>query len=315
MHLCNQIVFLRYEDKNHFMRLKLLIFLSFQAFAALRTSAQTLSASVFFETNQASLSPAEMAKLMTFLYFPDTVQVSGLSITSYCDDRGSDAYNKSLSLKRAASIKEMIGSKHPALKIEAEGKGELPLANAIDTTAERSRNRRADIRVAYTLKQKTPAQKPLEKPIVVEEKKASTSRLGVTATNIEKKEPIISDDQKVGDKITLENILFTGGRHILLPESYESLESLKNLLLEKKKYHIMILGHICCIRSGEDGMDFDTGIQNLSVARAKAVYNYLVQNGVSPDRLSYKGMRANYPTGKSDREDRRVEIEITKIVE
>lgn len=286
------------------MRLKLLLL--FPALALLNAclSAQTLSASFFFETNQAGLSVSESAKFGSFLKSLDTVQVSHLSVATYCDDRGSDAYNKNLSLKRAAFIKETIGSKNPALKTEAEGKGELPLTNATDTTAGRSHNRRADISVVYTAKQKTPVQKPLEKPIVVEEKKI-----------LEKKEPIISDDQKVGDKITLENILFSGGRHILLPESYESLENLKNLLLEKKKYHIMILGHICCIRSGEDGMDFDTGMKNLSVARAKAVYNYLVQNGVSPDRLSYKGMRANYPTGKSDREDRRVEIEITKIVE
>jgi outer membrane protein OmpA-like peptidoglycan-associated protein len=298
------------------MRLKLLIFLCFQAFAALRTSAQTLSASFFFETAQAGLSAPESTKFASFLKCLDTVQVSHLSVTTYCDDRGSDAYNKNLSLKRAAFIKELISNKNPALKTDIDGKGEIALTNAADTTAERSRNRRADISVAYIAKPKTSVQKPLEKPIVVEEKRTSTS----SATNVEKKapekkEPIISEDQKVGDKITLENILFSGGRHILLPESYESLESLKNLLLEKKKYHIMILGHICCIRSGEDGMDFDTGIKNLSVARAKAVYNYLVQNGVGPERLSYKGMRANYPTGKSDREDRRVEIEITKIVE
>ncbi|MCZ8285888.1 MAG: OmpA family protein, partial [Bacteroidia bacterium] len=278
-------------------------------FGSIRTCGQTLSASVFFESNRASLSPAETDKLVRFLYFPDTVQVSGLSIAGYCDDRGSDAYNKKLSLERAAFIKDMILSKNAAWTIEAEGKGELALSKSTEVDAERGKNRRADIRVTYTIKQKTPAPKPLEASAAVEEKKASKARPDVTDTNVEKKKPIISDDQKVGDKITLENILFSGGRHILLPESYESLENLKNLLLEKKKYHIMILGHICCITSGEDGMDFDTGIKNLSIARAKAVYNYLVQNGVSPDRLSYKGMRANYPTGKSDREDRRVEIE------
>lgn len=297
------------------MRTKLPAFLLILVFGSIHISGQTLSTSVFFESNQASLSPAEMGKLVRFLYFLDTVQVSGLSITGYCDDRGSDAYNKKLSLKRAAFIKDMILSKNAAWTIEVEGKGELALSKTTEVDAERGKNRRADIRVTYTIKQKTPAPKPSEALAAVEEKKASTARPDITDTNVEKKKPIISDDQKVGDKITLENILFSGGRHILLPESYESLENLKNLLLEKKKYHIMILGHICCITSGEDGMDFDTGIKNLSIARAKAVYNYLVQNGVSPDRLSYKGMRANYPTGKSDREDRRVEIEIVRIDE
>lgn len=286
------------------MRLLLLTSLLITLFTVIPSSAQTLSSSLYFDTDQSSLSSEQTTKLKTFLKSLDTVKVARLSITTYCDDRGSDAYNKSLSLKRAHFMKQAIGSELPGVPVEADGKGELALVNTIDPDAARSLNRRADISIAYTLKQKTPAPKPLEQAVVVEEKRVA-----------EKKEPIISDDQKVGDKITLENILFAGGRHILLPESYESLENLKNLLLEKKKYHIMILGHICCIRSGEDGMDFDTGIKNLSVARAKAVYNYLVQNGVSPDRLSYKGMRANYPTGKSDREDRRVEIEITKIME
>lgn len=286
------------------MRPLLLTLLPVTIFSVISSSAQTLSSSVYFDTDQARLSSAQQAKLSTFLKSLDTVKVSQLSVTTYCDDRGSDAYNKSLSVKRADFMKQTISSVFPDIPAEAEGKGELALTNSENMDAARSLNRRADISVAYTLKQKAPAPKPIEKPVAVEEPKT-----------VEKKAPIISDDQKVGDKITLENILFSGGRHILLPESYESLENLKNLLLEKKKYHIMILGHICCIRTGEDGMDFDTGIKNLSVARAKAVYNYLVQNGVSPDRLSYKGMRANYPTGKSDREDRRVEIEITKIVE
>lgn len=286
------------------MRLLLLTFLLINGFMTMHTSAQTFSSSLYFDTDQAGLSQGQQAKFSTFLKSLDTVKVMQLSVTTYCDDRGSDAYNKSLSLKRADFMKQAISSAFPGTPVEADGKGEVALTSTTDPDAARSLNRRADILVTYTLKQKTPAPKPLEKPIVAAEIKAP-----------EQKEPIISDNQKVGDKITLENILFSGGRHILLPESYASLENLKNLLLEKKKYHIMILGHICCIRSGEDGMDFDTGIQNLSVARAKAVYNYLVQNGVSPDRLSYKGMRANYPTGNGDRKDRRVEIEITKIVE
>lgn len=297
------------ETKRLYMRPLLLAFLTIGLFTVISSSAQTLSSSLYFETGRSSLSSGQTTKLRAFLKSLDTVKVARLSVTTYCDDRGSDAYNKNLSLKRADFMKQVIGSELPGISVEADGKGELALVNTANPDAERSLNRRADINVAYTLKQKTPAPKPPEQAVAVEEKTTGSD------TRPEKKEPIISDDQKVGDKITLENILFSGGRHILLPESYESLENLKNLLLEKKKYHIMILGHICCIRSGEDGMDFDTGIKNLSVARAKAVYNYLVQNGVSPDRLSYKGMRANYPTGKSDREDRRVEIEITKIVE
>lgn len=300
------------KTKRLHMRLLLPSFLLIALISAVPSSGQTISSSLYFETNRSILSSEQQAKLVTFLKSLDTVQVTRLSITAYCDDRGSDVYNKNLSLKRAAFLKQAINSGLPGIPAETDGKGEVALAGKVDTDTERAINRRAEISVAYVPKPQTAAPKAAEKARVAEEKKAPASLPATTASPTAKKELVITDDQKVGDKITLENILFAGGRHILLPESFESLESLKNLLLEKKKYHIMILGHICCITSGEDGMDFDTGIKNLSVARAKAVYNYLVQNGVSPNRLSYKGMRANYPTGKSDREDRRVEIEINQ---
>lgn len=287
------------------MRLRLLSTVITGLGLYIQAKAQTLSSSLYFETNESVLSSAESSRLSAFLKSLDTLQIRSFSITAYCDDRGSEAYNKALATKRADFIKQTIASGASGLPIQTEGKGELALRHMSDSVEERRKNRRAELSVSYSLNVKKTMKKAAEQGIVAAAPEKKTAP--------EKKEPILSDDQKVGDKVTLENILFAGGRHILLPESYESLASLKDLLLEKTKYHIMILGHICCIRSGEDGIDFDTGKQNLSVARARAVYNYLVENGVSPGRLSYKGMRAKYPTGRSDREDRRVEIEITKI--
>lgn len=264
--------------------------------------AQSRSTSVFFETDQAGLTSSEQAKLDAFTKSLDTVLISGITVTAYCDDRGSETYNKTLSLKRAGHIRQNLSAKGIQTGIQTEAKGEVALNPAGDTSIQRTHNRRVDISAFYATNTK-------EKTVSVEKTVADIPK------PVEKPLEILSDHQQVGDKVTLNNILFAGGRHFLLPESYETLKALTTLLLEKKKYHIMILGHICCIKSGSDGMDFDTGIQNLSVARARAVYNYLVEQGVSPKRLSYKGMKANYPTGKSDREDRRVEIEITKIDE
>lgn len=279
---------------------KLLTFLLISFCTVPGAYAQTRSTSVFFETDQSGLTSMEQAKLDAFTKSLDTVLISAITIKAYCDDRGSDAYNKVLSLKRADHIRQKLSATGIRAGIQTEAIGEVALYPASDTSVQRAHNRRADISAAYSTK---------EKPIATEKPVADIPK------PVEKPLEILSDHQQVGDKVTLNNILFAGGSHFLLPESYETLKALTALLLEKKKYHIMILGHICCIKSGSDGMDFDTGIQNLSVARARAVYNYLVEQGVSPKRLSYKGMKANYPTGKSDREDRRVEIEITKIDE
>jgi len=73
----------------------------------------------------------------------------------------------------------------------------------------------------------------------------------------------------------------------------------------------MILGHVCCGR--EDGQDYATGKYNLSETRAKAVYDYLIENGIDKSRLKHKGLAGKYPTGHGAKADRRVEIEIIEI--
>ena len=87
---------------------------------------------------------------------------------------------------------------------------------------------------------------------------------------------------------------------------------------DNPKLEIEIQGHICCIPSG-DGPDFDEpGSMKLSVNRAKAIYGYLVHNGIDKSRLSYKGLGADYKLiweerTEHDREtNRRVEIKILK---
>lgn len=267
---------------------------------------QERNLSLYFQTGASSLDASETRKLQDFVNGLDRSQVTAISVTAYCDDRGSDAFNMTLSAARAESVRQALGAWSSGGLVHCVPKGEIALRGGSKILEERRHNRRVDVLVSLTVP-------PPTAPVTTAPKEPEPAPVAEKAKPAEV--PLLSNDQKVGDKITLHNILFAGGRHILLPESYESLEALKDLLLEKKKYHILILGHICCITSGEDGMDFDTGKQNLSVARARAVYEYLVQNGIDAKRLSYKGMRAKYPTGKGDRDDRRVEIEITKVVE
>jgi outer membrane protein OmpA-like peptidoglycan-associated protein len=115
-----------------------------------------------------------------------------------------------------------------------------------------------------------------------------------------------------GDKFVLENILFVGGRDELLPESEKSLRTLKNFLENNTAVEIRIEGHICCRYNGEDGLNTRTGEENLSIDRAKAIYNYLVSQNINAERLSYKGMKSKFPTGKGPVQDRRVEIVIVE---
>jgi flagellar motor protein MotB len=62
----------------------------------------------------------------------------------------------------------------------------------------------------------------------------------------------------------------------------------------------------------------ETGRYDLSTARAKAVYDYLVENGIEAKRMRYKGLAGQFPIvmpelSEADRTtNRRVEILILK---
>jgi outer membrane protein OmpA-like peptidoglycan-associated protein len=87
-----------------------------------------------------------------------------------------------------------------------------------------------------------------------------------------------------------------------------TLESYPNLEIE-------IQGHICCTNDGKDGYDNSTGTPNLSVNRAKAVFDYLVERGIDAQRLTYKGFGSSNKLVREFTEEdritnRRVEIKI-----
>ena len=55
---------------------------------------------------------------------------------------------------------------------------------------------------------------------------------------------------------------------------------------------IEIVGHM-------DKVEHKDNLNDLSEERAKAIYDYLIKNGISADRLSYKGMKSTEPLDDS----------------
>lgn len=107
-----------------------------------------------------------------------------------------------------------------------------------------------------------------------------------------------------GDVLVLKNILFELNETILLSESYAELDQLLRVMKKNPKMRIHIRGHVCCSPSME-----------LSVKRAEKIYSYLLRNGISDSRMSYKGYsnKSPHPLYLNDlynQEHRRVEIEI-----
>lgn len=105
--------------------------------------------------------------------------------------------------------------------------------------------------------------------------------------------------------------MFQTGYSDVLEESSKTLEDLAEILLARKDIYFTIQGHVCCTQYSRDAIDRKTKKRNLSVARAKFVYDYLVKKGVDPKRMKYVGMRRKFPLGGEPKYDRRVEILIT----
>lgn len=121
---------------------------------------------------------------------------------------------------------------------------------------------------------------------------------------------ILLDKIKVGGQVTLNNIFFDTNKYDLLPASMVELNLLTELLKNNENLAIEIQGHTDNV--GEDKMN-----EKLSENRAKAVYDFLIKNGISAKRLSYKGYGETKPnfdnnTEEGRQKNRRTEFIVTK---
>jgi outer membrane protein OmpA-like peptidoglycan-associated protein len=116
---------------------------------------------------------------------------------------------------------------------------------------------------------------------------------------------------KVGERIKLSNIYFYNNSAQTVSKSQTTLYDLLCVMEDNPKLKIEIQGHICC--------QIETDINDVSTARAKAIYNFLIRNKIDRTRMSYKGFgttRPIYPIPEKNEieanENRRVEIMIVE---
>ncbi len=254
---------------------------------------------VYFETDKFEVPPTEHNRLLLFLSKIESVDISKVAIYGFTDDRGSDDYNLKLSQDRANSIKTIFSNNEfdESVITNVDGKGEilLKVVKENDLSKIRGLNRKVEIIVSSVF-----PPRPKDSPEVVDAKKREATE-------------ILKGNLKVGDKFKLNNVLFKTGYSKLLPESKETLKELAAILVERKDIYFTIQGHVCCTKYSRDAIDRKTKKRNLSVARAKFMYNYLAKQGVDKSRMKYVGMRRKFPLGGDPKLDRRVEILITYV--
>ncbi|HEX8332278.1 MAG TPA: OmpA family protein, partial [Segetibacter sp.] len=165
---------------------------------------------------------------------------------------------------------------------------------------------------------KTPAAKPAN----ANNTRTPESNSLAPVVKQQKHEKLIEDikdkSTKEGEHIVLRHINFYGGRHAFLPQAYPALDDLLETMQKVPTLQIEIQGHICCQEGEGDQTDFDSGEPVLSVTRAKAVYDFLIENGIDKKRMTYKGLAHKFPIIKVETNEeeatinRRVEIKIVR---
>ena len=116
---------------------------------------------------------------------------------------------------------------------------------------------------------------------------------------------------KVGEKEVLRNIFFEYDSYELLQESIVELNELVKFLNINMGLEIEIQGHT-------DDIGAPDYNQNLSERRARAVYQYLLDNSISKKRLSFKGFGETQPIAGNESEadramNRRIEFVVKKV--
>ncbi len=310
---------------------------------------------VYFDSGKSDIRADADATLRQLVQeLPDSFRIA-IRITAHTDAVGNPEANQKLSDARAnAVLNTLVAMGFSDSIFTARGFGETnPVAN--NTTNEgRQRNRRATVEVVRRLRMiavggkvvDPTTGKGIEAEVVVHNRvfrdtmQTDTSgdfRIAVPAGEIfgvdvfaegyffetQLNKAVVGELKKleiplkpveIGASIDLKNLYFVGNQDVLLKPSEPELPKLLKFMHYNPLVTIEIGGHInqpFLPPVPETSWDFD-----LSVRRAKRVYDYLLENGVEPIRIQYKGYgnaQMRYPKAKNEREasqNRRVEIKV-----
>lgn len=221
-------------------------------------------------------------------------RIISISLSGHCDYIGDDRYNDSLSRERVRATRTWLAARGlpDSTFRDFNDFGKRKPLNNNSTDQERGLNRRVEI---VFISITPPASIPY-----LEAAFRDTAHLS-------------------GRKnILLKKITFYGDRHFPLPEGYLELQELRKILQEHPGIRIEIQGYVCCNAPDQDGYDKDTHTPDLSVQRAKYIYQYLIKTGIDSFRMTYRGFGARYPISPTEDNDeqrrmnRRVELKVLK---
>jgi outer membrane protein OmpA-like peptidoglycan-associated protein len=198
-----------------------------------------------------------------------------LKLAGYCDSVDTKQYNKVLAERRIESIVQLLKENNVKVNQNLE-------RNAVGEEFKQSKIQAENRKVTIFYKEEE--QKPIESQLTKQIKNA-----------------------KAGETIKLPNLYFYNNSPQIVPSSISTLDQLLSAMEENPNLKIEIQGHICCQTVHDIG--------DVSSARARAIYNYLLRFNINQDRMTYKGFGSSRPVHKipeknedEANDNRRVEI-------
>ena len=270
---------------------------------------------VYFDSNKFELSSQENTKLN--IWISENKDNKIVAIHGFTDEDGTSGFNDTLAQKRVNFIFNFVKNQ---IKIREDFKTRS-FGESFAQCKNKEENRRV---IIYYILEKDLSREDeilgIKKEIVKEQPKQEIiypEKLVFENPNGTKSEFKLDTafmkkvgEATAGEKLQIENLNFVINTFAVVNESRGKLYELLLVLQKNLGLKIEIQGHLCC-------MPVDR--TDLSTQRAKAIYNFLVKQEISKERLSYKGFGSSQPIytlpEKDEKEraaNRRVEILIVE---
>lgn len=246
---------------------------------------------VYFESNKHETTKIENKKLQDWMLSNKEVKI--VAINGYTDEDGTSGFNDTLAKKRVNFIFNQVKDK---IKIREDFKTRSFGENFKQST-NKAENRK--VTIYYLLEKDLSKEDEIlgikKEEIVVQPKKEINYPKELVIENpdgsrVEYKLNVEFMKQignsAVGDKLKIDNLNFVINTFAVVNESRSKLYELLLVMQNNPKLKIELQGHLCCMT--KDRVD-------LSTQRAKAISNFLRQNGIESSRVAYKGFGVSQP--------------------
>jgi len=256
---------------------------------------QTDSMSFYFPFNGYSVTASDSEKIVSFINKYKFSNSTTIDVSGYTDTAGSTKYNRALSSKRCQSVNAVLQPLllHPGnIPVRLSAMGEDKESLLPDSLQRRV------VLLVRTIKRDS-GKNSIAKPVAAEK------------VNLLPKE-----NRVVDTVIVLDYIYFEPDKPILSGASIQAIPHYVSILKKYRNNDMEVAGHV---NYNDSRLRENDPLFKLSEQRAKEIYSFLIDNGFSQEKLSYKGYgnwRPLFPEPVSVEEKRknmRVEVVVFKI--